>query len=582
MDKRFILFVILAALVLVVTPRIFPSARKAAVPADTTSDSSRIAATAESTTTRAADTTDTTDSVVAEATPPVASESTVTAAPPARADTITVATPKAVYRFSTVGAAPIGIQLNDYKALSEHNGPVELAREGIPLVSYDLVRAPGDTIRLDRQPFTIDSSRSAGGELSSLTFHATARGVPVAISYTFAPDSYLVRVKGSVGASGNAQSGQYLITRLESGLNSQEADTVDDARHMAYVVKPADEDAKSSPFSKLDTAEAKIETGPLDWVASKSKYFVLGLLSDSTTGRFGGAMLHGLPHTGKVAKNADAVVLAPITPQGNFSFSIYAGPQEWRRLLALGDDFDHVNPYGGFFQGIVQPFATIVMRILLWAHDVLKINYGWVLVIFGIAVRVVLWPLYQSSMRASLKMQRIQPELQALQKKYKNQPEKQQAEMMKLYKDHGMSPLSPLMGCLPMLIPMPVLFALYFVFQNTIEFRGVPFLWMSDISLMDPYYILPILMGISMFLLSWIGLRSSPPNTQAKMMAYAMPLMMVIFFYRLAAGLNLYYAVQNIAALPQQWIIARERAKAAPPPPPSSRPPTAATAKSGG
>jgi YidC/Oxa1 family membrane protein insertase len=167
-------------------------------------------------------------------------------------------------------------------------------------------------------------------------------------------------------------------------------------------------------------------------------------------------------------------------------------------------------------------------------------------------------------MRTSLKMQRIQPELQALQRKYKSNPEKQQQEMMRLYREHGMSPFTPLAGCLPMLIPMPVLFALFFVFQNTIEFRGVSFLWMRDISQHDPFFILPILMGISMFVLSWIGLRSSPPNPQAKMMAYVFPAMMTVFFWRLAAGLNLYYAVQNLAALPQQWLIARERAKASP------------------
>lgn len=564
MDKRFIIFVILAALILVVTPRIFPPAKRAA-PVGTAADTTNGAAVAESTTARAPDTT---PAVVSQAPPPpVKSESTATAAvPQGRPDTVTVATPKAVYRFSTVGAAPIGIQLNDYKALSGGKGPVELAREGTPLISYQLLRAPGDTIQLDQQAFAVDSSKSTGGALTALTFHTTARGVPVSISYTFAPDSYLVRVKGSVGGAGNAQSQpQYLIARLNLGLNSQEADTLDDQRHMAYVVKQTDGDAKSSPFSKLDTAEAKVENGPLDWVASKSKYFVLGLLSDSTSGPFGGAVLRGLPHTGKMEKNATALVLKPITPQGTFSFTIYAGPQEWRRLLALGDDFDNVNPYGGFFQGIVQPFATIVMRILLWTHDHLNINYGWVLVIFGIAVRVILWPLNQTAMRSSLKMQRIQPELQALQKRYKNQPEKQQAEMMKLYKEHGMSPLSPLMGCLPMLIPMPVLFALYFVFQNTIEFRGVSFLWMVDISLKDPYYILPIAMGISMFVLSWIGLRTSPSNSQAKMMSYIFPVMMTVFFFNLAAGLNLYYAVQNIAALPQQWLIARERAKVGPP-----------------
>jgi YidC/Oxa1 family membrane protein insertase len=118
------------------------------------------------------------------------------------------------------------------------------------------------------------------------------------------------------------------------------------------------------------------------------------------------------------------------------------------------------------------------------------------------------------------------------------------------------------MGCLPMLIPMPILFALYFVFQNTIEFRGVPFLWLPDISLKDPYYIIPIVMGASMFLLSWIGMRGMPPNPQAKMMMYMMPVMFTVMFINFASGLNLYYAVQNIAALPQQWLLTRERAKA--------------------
>jgi YidC/Oxa1 family membrane protein insertase len=117
------------------------------------------------------------------------------------------------------------------------------------------------------------------------------------------------------------------------------------------------------------------------------------------------------------------------------------------------------------------------------------------------------------------------------------------------------------MGCLPMLLPMPILFALYFVFQNTIEFRGVPFLWLPDISLKDPFYITPVLMGLSMFVMTWIGSRNMPPNPQAKMMMYMMPVMLTVFFLNLASGLNLYYAVQNVAAIPQQWLLARERAK---------------------
>jgi YidC/Oxa1 family membrane protein insertase len=153
------------------------------------------------------------------------------------------------------------------------------------------------------------------------------------------------------------------------------------------------------------------------------------------------------------------------------------------------------------------------------------------------------------------------------QRKYQNNPQKAQTEVLRIYREHGMTPFSPLMGCLPALIPMPVLIALFFVFQNTIEFRGVSFLWLPDISLKDPLYIVPLVMGGSMFVLSWIGLRNAPPNPQAKVVAYFLPVMMTVFFLNFASGLNLYYAVQNIAALPQQWLIANERAKAANRPP---------------
>jgi YidC/Oxa1 family membrane protein insertase len=123
---------------------------------------------------------------------------------------------------------------------------------------------------------------------------------------------------------------------------------------------------------------------------------------------------------------------------------------------------------------------------------------------------------------------------------------------------------------------MPILFALYFVFQNTIELRGVPFLWLPDLSLKDPYYITPLFMGVSMFLLSWIGMRGMPPSPQSKMMAYVMPVMLTVLFWNFASGLNLYYAVQNVAALPQQWLLSRERqaaggAKRETPPPAAKR-----------
>jgi YidC/Oxa1 family membrane protein insertase len=129
--------------------------------------------------------------------------------------------------------------------------------------------------------------------------------------------------------------------------------------------------------------------------------------------------------------------------------------------------------------------------------------------------------------------------------------------MMRLYKEYGFNPLA---GCLPMLLPWPVLIALFFVFQNTIELRGVPFLWMPDLSAHDPLYILPLFLAVSMFLLQWISYKSmDQDNPQMKMMMYFMPLFFGFIFAKFASGLNLYYATANIATIPQQILIARER-----------------------
>jgi YidC/Oxa1 family membrane protein insertase len=136
--------------------------------------------------------------------------------------------------------------------------------------------------------------------------------------------------------------------------------------------------------------------------------------------------------------------------------------------------------------------------------------------------------------------------------------------MFKLYKEYKVNPFG---GCWPMLLPMPILFALFFVFQNTIELRGASFLWLPDLSRADPLYIIPVVMGLSMYVVSKVGQIGMAPNPQMKMMLYLMPVMMTVMFLKFASGLNLYYAVQNLASVPQQWLLAKERLKANPPKP---------------
>jgi YidC/Oxa1 family membrane protein insertase len=455
-----------------------------------------------------------------------------------------------------VGALPLAVELKSYKALDGSKKNVTLQSQSGHLIAYRLF-LPGDTVDLSRVTFALERSRSSANT-DVLTYTASVAGANVLIRYTFAPDSYFVRVTGEVRQSGPADG--FVGVQMPSDLRSAEADSLDDQQHLAYAVKAQRDNAHGFPFGKLDPGEQRLTAGPITWVAAKNKYFIVGALTPVGGTPFAEVTVTGGARTGRRATHASAVAVQPLRA-GVFSFELYTGPQEWRRLLALGRGFENSNPYGGFLQGVVQPFATIVMRILLWMRATLNLSYGWVLVIFGIAVRLLLWPLNQKAMRTSMKMSRLQPELAEIQKRYKSDPQRMQSEIMRVYRDHGMSPFSSLSGCLPMLLPMPILFALFFVFQNTIEFRGVPFLWLSDISLKDPYFIVPIVMGLSMFVLSIIGMRNSPPNPQAKMMSYVLPVMMTVFFLNLASGLNLYYAVQNLTAIPQQWLIANERAK---------------------
>ena len=551
MDKRTLLALVLMALVIVVTPRLFTSKRVA----PTATDSTTTVADAKRDSVSGA-------AAASAAQPPAATTPTAPAIEPAPArhldttarETVTLTTPRAEYALVNPGAVPKSVEIGSYKDLRPGHPSsvpnVVIADGSGPLLGYRIARG-ADTIRLDTVRFT------ATKQGSTVTFASPA----ITLSYEPTSDGYRTTVKGTVTGAGP---GSALLVDLPTTIRSVEADTSDDMRHLAFGYKIPLRDVASVPFAKLDPGAVRVDTGSFQWVSVRTKYWLVALMQpvgSKPAGIFRGLVMRGGPRVGKIPNLAEATTSLPLS-NGAFTFDLYIGPQSWQELHALGNDLENVNPYAGWFHVVVQPFATIVMRVLLWMRATLRVNYGWVLVLFGVGIRLLLWPLNQKAMRTSIQMQRLQPELTEIQKRYKNDPEKQREALVRVYADHGMSPFSPMLGCVPMLLPMPVLFALYFVFQNTIEFRGVSFLWLPDISLRDPLYIIPIVMGASMFVLSWIGMRASPPNPQAKVMSYMMPAMFTVMFLNFASGLNLYYAAQNIAALPQQWVLTRERARA--------------------
>ncbi len=453
------------------------------------------------------------------------------------------------YEFSTRGGRLVSAVLFEYSSLAPRDstadgrhGAAQLIPENSEFLSYTYVTRQDSLALAEWELEPNQSVVSVGRRGASLEWRGRHGTQELRLTYHFVPDRYLYRVEGEI----SGVDAGVLRVGLGPRLRSIDGDTSADIRAYGLVTKEARRTERLK-FSSLDPMEQRRLDGPFEWVAIKSKYFLQAVLAiEDGQAQFGGVVAVGGLRTGKRATSLSATTSLS-SPNGQFAHEVYVGPQEFRRLQAIGHGLEDVNPYGWILRPIIRPFANFIVRILLWMHETLNLAYGWVLILFGILVRLVLWPLNQKAMRSGTEMQAIQPEIKALQDRFKG---------MKLYKERGVNPLG---SCLPMLIPMPVLFALFFVFMNTIEFRGVSFLWLPDLSLADPLYIIPLLMGVSMYGVSKIGQRGVPPNPQAKMMTYIMPVMFTFLFLRFSSGLNLYYAVSNIASIPQQWMISNER-----------------------
>jgi YidC/Oxa1 family membrane protein insertase len=472
-------------------------------------------------------------------------------------DTVLVTSPLYRYGVSTRGARLIQATLPRYRSMaaSDSGRPAQILPHDSHLLGLSLI-VGRDTIPLDDWPFTASAESLAVRGPTPLRLRSSRNGIDLELTYLFHPDDYRIDVSGH--ATGVGPNGGLLLIGMGPTLSNTEADSNENHRALALVTKH--NDTERLDFGGLKPGEPRTVSGPLEWAAVKSKYFVTGVLAyDTTGGNISGVTATAAPATGKRPTRAAVRLSLPLPPSGNFSYSVYAGPMEYDRLGRMGHGFDDVNPYGWpGFRTVIRPVAAGVRWLLVWMHEHLHLAYGLVLIFFGILVRLLLWPLNQKAMRANMQLQAVQPLMKEIQEKYKNDPQKVQQEMFKLYKEYGVNPLG---GCWPMLLPMPVLFALFFVFQNTIELRGASFLWLPDLSRPDPLYIIPVVMGLSMFGLSKVGQIGMEPNPQMKMMLYVMPAMMTFLFLNFASGLNLYYAVSNIASIPQQWMLARERQK---------------------
>lgn len=391
-------------------------------------------------------------------------------------------------------------------------------------------------------------------EKESLTFtYELSPGKHIERVLTFDPTSYIIDIQVHCDDDRDALSGD-LTMGWHGGLASTEKNHKDDHTYFkSYVFQGGEIENLKVKFGER---ENRLFNGSADWGAIRTKYFVSALIPRelSSVRRANLAGTYDSLETYNVSFLVDTKTAS--------TFSLYLGPLEYERIKGLGVGLERIMDFGWAF---IRPISKGVLFSLKGMHEYIP-NYGFVLIIFSFLIKIIVYPLTKKSYQSTAAMQVVQPEINALREKYKNNSQKLNQATMKLYKERGVNPLG---GCLPMLLQMPLLFALFVVFRTTIELRSEPFIWwIKDLSSPDtifnlpftiPIYgsqvaVLPMLMVVSMFIQQKM-MSGGIQQPQQKTMQYFMTAFFFLIFNSFPSGLNLYYTLFNVLTIAQQKLI---------------------------
>ena len=301
--------------------------------------------------------------------------------------------------------------------------------------------------------------------------------------------------------------------------------------------------------------------GQTDWIAVRTKYFLSAIIPNNvqTSGViFAG---EGVKINDIIQRHYDTSIISDLQgPSISDSYRIYMGPLDYSVLSDYENGLSDLIMNHGWYERTFRPISLLILRVFKFFQLFIP-NYGIVIILFSILVKIVVYPLTKKSYKSMKEMSRVQPLLAELREKYKSDPQRMNKETMKLYKEHGINPLG---GCLPMLLQLPLLGALFIVFRSTIQLRGASFIpgWIDDLSRADtiftlpfslPLYgdqfnILPILMAGTMIFQSKMTMQ----DPKQKAMVYIMPIFMLLIFNQFPSGLNLYYTMFNVLTIIQQ------------------------------
>jgi YidC/Oxa1 family membrane protein insertase len=467
----------------------------------------------------------------------------------------------------------------------EHRGDKPLVVGGAlrPLaVAIQRPGRPQEIVAL--KPDAARTEVSASQPVATLGFTGTtADGVRVRRALEFRADSY--RIGATLQVDGASATGPMDVLMYWTTPVAEPGPTPDkpwhtfgegaDRRHLLgriLIDRPgADPEAFDAPTPALRDpkespagAELKdphlvpdlIVTGDHRWAALESDFFIAALIPRTTKQLIRGRA-RDVAQVGLVFPEVQVSPGRPWEGGGE----LYVGPKAWDRLRALGVGLELAQAlnYGRFLH-VLFPMWWVCVP-LLWLMNFFGTwlpgqNYGVAIILLTVLVKVVFYPLSLKSMRSMKAMQALQPQLNALRSKYRSDPQRFQREQVELFRKHGVNPMG---GCLPMVVQIPIFYALYLTLQYSVELQGAPFLlWITDLSKKDPYYVLPILMGISMLVQQKMTPTVGDPR-QAQIMLI-MPVVFTFMFLEFPTGLVLYWLVNNCLSIGQQYLIDRSAA----------------------
>jgi len=413
--------------------------------------------------------------------------------------------------------------------------------ESVSVKSGWVQQFKGDNFYIENSKTLIYTNNLGGGKITkALTFH---------------PDRFVIDIDTDITEIANNTLNNTYTLGWVGGLPPTEKDSISESTYFNSYLYQGNElvDIKVGEGEDFSN-EYK---GQTDWVATRSKYFIASLIDDS------GEQFIGSTISASYVNDELYNIYTSLESNKIANVSLYLGPLEYDRVKRLAVNLESVMDFGW---AVVRPISKGVLWVLKTMHGFIP-NYGVILIIFSVLIKLIVYPLTKKSYQSTQAMQAIQPEIAALKEKYKNNPTKLNTATMELYKKKGVNPLGT---CFPMLLQMPLLFALFTVFRSTIELRGEPFIfWIKDLSAPDiifylPFKIpiygdyvcaLPILMALSMFAQQKMmspQAATGAQQQQQKIMQYFMMGFFFLLFNSFPSGLNLYYTLFNVLTIAQQ------------------------------